>query len=136
MLQGNELYDKHVNDGYLSVDEVLSNIVEVQLQVSGEVFPGPDDHQMVTSLLSAAAGNDQLTGGVCVLNPYSFSISGCASSIIVADSHSHGPYGALLAVVPVEQFQCYFYYFWAKHYPFLGFSTGTQKRAYFSLLSK
>ena len=135
MLQGNELYDKHVKDGYLSVDEVLSNIVEVQLQVSGEVFPGPDDHQMVTGLLSAAAGNDQLTGGVCVLNPYSFSISGCASSIIVADSHSHGPYGALLAVVPVEQFQCYFYYFWTKHYPFLGFSTGMQKRAHFSLLS-
>ena len=60
MLEGNELYDKHFKYGYLSVDEVLSSIKEVQLQLSGEVFPGPgpDDHQLVTGLLSAAAGNN------------------------------------------------------------------------------
>ena len=135
MLEGNELYDKHVKYRYLSVDEVLSSIKEVQLQLSGEVFPGPNDHQLVTGLLSAAAANNQSTGGVYVLHPYSFSIYHRASSIILVDSHCHEVQGALIAVVPVLEFQCYFRYFWAKHYSHLRFSIGTQKRAHFSLLS-
>ena len=108
MLEGNQLYDSMKLTGLLSVDEVLDMM---QLELDGEVFFSCNDVSSVQIMLVAAATGDEernISGGVCVLAPYSVALLFYAGNVYVVDSHSHNLQGALVAVVPVQHFDAYF----------------------------
>ena len=138
MIAGNDLYDGLNSNKLLSLDEVLA-LQGITANLEGEVFFGPENLSSVSDLLAAAASSSGLhvSGGVCVLTPYSFAICCMSDKVVLADSHCHGAGGALLAVIPVDCFPTYFSFFWQKHYPGQGFNVqvGLNKRSHFSLLS-
>ncbi len=55
----------------------------------------------------------------------------------MSDSHAHGDFGGLLAVMAVAQFADYFEHFIGSYYNHIGFNmiVGKNKRGHFSLLS-
>ena len=135
MLRGNELYDACGAEGLLSVDEVLTLVDGVELCLARELFFAPDQMNRVVHLLKESSDN-QPAAGVCVLTPISISVAYKSPNLVLVDSHSHGESGALLSVIPEEDFASYFQYFWRSHYPALRFVEGTQKCAHFSVLQK
>ena len=90
------------------------------MSLVGEVFCQPGNIQSVVDLLRAST-DCQVSGGVLVLTPYSFSICYDTMHVIVFDSHSHNGRGALVAVVPWQHFVEYFEYFMGTDKNHLGF---------------
>ena len=138
MVEGSDLYDCNVEHGDLSVDEVLHHIEEEHQNFYAEVFIGPDKQTLalVADLMRGLLDDRKAAGGGCILSPYSFTICCHESNVVIPDSLLHGERAASLAVVPFDNFCKYFEYFWKKHYSFLGFTYGTQKRAHFTQLCK
>ena len=138
MLRGNELYDACAGEEILSVDEVLTCVDGVDLYLARVLFFAPDQMDRAVRLLKESSDN-QPAAGVCVLTPISISLACISPNLRIVDSHSQSESGALLSIIPEEDFASYFHYFWRahkSHYLALRFVEGTQKRAHFSVLRK
>ena len=98
---GNDLYDRKVKAGFLSVFMALAVCHDVPLAVKKELFIVRERgwKNLVDELTSAAKKSEnQVAVGILVSTPYSVVIaSNAAGSLFILDSHSHGPSrGALL----------------------------------------
>ena len=87
MILGNKIYDDNFQ-GLLPADEILSSSVGVNLSLVGEVFCQLGNKQSVVDLLTAST-DWQVSGGVLVFTPCSFSICYDTMHVILFDSHSH-----------------------------------------------
>ena len=101
--QGNHIYDSCRLKGLLSVEQNLSALCKVPIELRKFFFTSLDSgwHQLVVERLQAAHQSlDGLAAGVLITSPYSIML-GCSSagSVYVLDSHSHGSdHGALISV--------------------------------------
>lgn len=127
MMEGNQLYDLHGVMGYLSMDEVVDNISELNVCVAGETFIRPCPLSTVAELLqqSASTAPRRVAGGVIVVHPFSFSLLSNGVHVVLFDGHGHGGVGALLARVPVDDGVLNLRYFFRKHCSVLEFCEGS-----------
>ena len=104
MMNGNNVYDSLHTVDLLSADEVLDvqpSLGITLCQVSFVLPTGAALTAMVTVMSEQSLTSDQgVFGGIFVLTPYSFSKCCMQDKFVLFDSHSHGTFGALLAVVP------------------------------------
>ena len=128
MREGNNLYDIHGFDKNRSADEVWAAYPELGLDMLCESFVRPSAFSSMAEVLCASAQSSagDFAAGVFIVEPYAFAVCCDTCSVIVFDSHAHGPdLGALLAKVPLDRFVEYFQHFFSCHYPMLRFDTVT-----------
>ena len=143
MMNGNNVYDSLHTVDLLSADEVLDIQPSPGITLCQESFVLPTDAAltaMVTVMSEQALSSDQgVFGGIFVLTPYSFSMCCMQDKFVLIDSHSHGTFGALLAVVPLPRAVDYLKFFFSQHYPQLRFNVSNDNHpaahmTYLSLL--
>ena len=104
MMNGNNVYDSLHTVDLLSADEVLDDQPSLGITLCQESFvlpTGAARTAMVTVMSEQSLTSDQgVFGGIFVLTPHSFSKCCMQDKFVLFDSHSHGTFGALLAVVP------------------------------------
>ena len=139
MQDGNRLYDSLHTQNLLSADEVLDIQPSLGIQLCQESFVRASE-AAVTAMLTvmseqSSTSPEGVFGGIFVVTPYSFSMCCMRGDFILFDSHSHGRFGALLAVLPQARAVQYLKFFFDSHYPRLFFNAPGERAAHMTYLS-
>ena len=78
------------------MDKVLDTIDDLHITMAGESFVRPCAIKAKLDLMHqlASAAATKMSGGVLVIEPYSFAVVCTDASFLLFDSHAHGLLGA------------------------------------------